>query len=49
MGGRPEHPHYTRPEEFRGWGVPPVLLSGDHGRVAEWREAQSRARDGSHL
>jgi tRNA (guanine37-N1)-methyltransferase len=49
MGGRPEHPHYTRPESFRGWGVPPVLLSGDHGRVAAWREAQSRARDGSHL
>ncbi len=49
MGGRPEHPHYTRPDLFRGWGVPQVLLSGDHARVAEWREAESRARDGSHL
>lgn len=45
MGGRPEHPHYTRPELYRGWGVPQVLLSGDHGRVAEWREVQSRLRD----
>lgn len=32
-----EEPHYTRPAEFRGWGVPEVLLSGDHGMVAEWR------------
>jgi tRNA (guanine37-N1)-methyltransferase len=49
MGGRPEHPHYTRPEVFREWPVPAVLLSGDHGRVAEWREQQSRARAGSDL
>jgi tRNA (guanine37-N1)-methyltransferase len=49
MGGRPEHPHYTRPEQFRGWRVPPVLLSGDHGRVAEWREQRSRSRDASDL
>jgi tRNA (guanine37-N1)-methyltransferase len=39
-----EYPHYTRPAEFRGWQVPDVLLSGDHGRVEEWRRAQSRAR-----
>jgi tRNA (guanine37-N1)-methyltransferase len=39
-----EYPHYTRPAEFRGWQVPDVLLSGDHGRVAEWRRAQSRER-----
>jgi tRNA (guanine37-N1)-methyltransferase len=49
LGGRPEYPHYTRPEEFRGWSVPPVLLSGDHGEVARWREAQSHRRAGSQL
>jgi tRNA (guanine37-N1)-methyltransferase len=32
-----EEPHYTRPAEFRGWAVPEVLVSGDHGRVEEWR------------
>jgi tRNA (guanine37-N1)-methyltransferase len=32
-----DHPHYTRPREFRGLAVPEVLLSGDHGRIAEWR------------
>jgi tRNA (guanine37-N1)-methyltransferase len=35
-----EEPHYTRPAEFRGWAVPDVLLSGDHGRVEEWRQQQ---------
>ena len=39
-----EYPHYTRPADFRGWEVPAVLRSGDHGRVAEWRRAQSLAR-----
>jgi tRNA (guanine37-N1)-methyltransferase len=39
-----EYPHYTRPAEFRGWEVPDVLRSGDHGRVARWRRAQSLAR-----
>lgn len=39
LGGGTEHPHYTRPAEYRGWGVPPVLLSGDHGAVARWRAA----------
>lgn len=39
-----EYPHYTRPPEFRGWGVPEVLLSGDHGRVARWRREQSLQR-----
>lgn len=38
-----EHPHYTRPAEFKGMGVPPVLTSGDHGKIAAWREAQARA------
>jgi tRNA (guanine37-N1)-methyltransferase len=49
LGGRPEYPHYTRPERFRGWSVPSVLLSGDHGQVARWREEQSHHRAGSHL
>ncbi|MBV8162282.1 MAG: tRNA (guanosine(37)-N1)-methyltransferase TrmD [Acidimicrobiia bacterium] len=39
-----EYPHYTRPAEFRGWAVPEVLRSGDHGRVERWRRAQSLAR-----
>lgn len=32
-----EHPHYTRPREFRGMEVPEILLSGDHGRIERWR------------
>ena len=44
LEGGLEYPHYTRPAEFRGWSVPEVLLSGDHGRIAEWRREQSRAR-----
>lgn len=36
-----EYPQYTRPPEFRGRMVPEVLLSGDHGRVDAWRQAQS--------
>ncbi|MBA4171028.1 MAG: tRNA (guanosine(37)-N1)-methyltransferase TrmD [Chloroflexi bacterium] len=42
-----EHPQYTRPEEFRGMRVPPVLLSGHHGEVNAWRrrEALRRTRD----
>ena len=39
-----EYPQYTRPAKFREWSVPEVLLSGDHGRVARWRRAQSLAR-----
>ena len=39
-----EYPQYTRPAEFRGWEVPEVLRSGDHGRVARWRRAQALAR-----
>lgn len=39
-----EYPQYTRPAEFRGWGVPEILLSGDHGRVARWRKAAALAR-----
>jgi tRNA (guanine37-N1)-methyltransferase len=39
-----EYPHYTRPATFRGWEVPEVLRSGDHGKVARWRRAQALAR-----
>ncbi len=39
-----EYPHYTRPPEFRGWKVPEILLSGDHGKVAQWRREQSLLR-----
>jgi tRNA (guanine37-N1)-methyltransferase len=46
LGGGPEYPHYTRPASYRGWGVPDVLLSGDHERVRRWRLDQSGARAG---
>jgi len=39
-----EGPQYTRPEEFRGWTVPPVLLSGNHAEIAAWRQEQSRLK-----
>jgi tRNA (guanine37-N1)-methyltransferase len=38
-----EYPQYTRPAVFRGWGVPDVLRSGDHAKVARWRKAMSLA------
>jgi tRNA (guanine37-N1)-methyltransferase len=38
LGGRVEHPHYSRPAEFRGWAVPDVLVSGDHAAIRRWRE-----------
>ncbi len=44
LEGGLEYPQYTRPADFRGWGVPDVLLSGDHGRIAGWRREQSRLR-----
>ena len=44
LEGGPEYPHYTRPPDFRGWHVPDVLLSGDHGKIEEWRREQSRRR-----
>jgi len=43
-GGLLEYPQYTRPAVFRGWEVPEVLRSGDHGRVARWRRAQALRR-----
>jgi tRNA (guanine37-N1)-methyltransferase len=39
-----EYPQYTRPADFRGWTVPDVLRSGDHGRIARWRRAQALRR-----
>ncbi len=43
-----EEPQYTRPAEFRGWDVPEVLRSGDHGRIARWRRAQALHRTLRH-
>ena len=43
-----EYPHYTRPPEFRGWAIPEVLLSGDHGKIARWRREQSLLRTWLH-
>ncbi|MGC1393409.1 MAG: tRNA (guanosine(37)-N1)-methyltransferase TrmD, partial [Coleofasciculaceae cyanobacterium] len=42
-----DYPQYTRPAEFRGWKVPDVLLSGNHGKIADWRKEQQiqRTRD----
>jgi tRNA (guanine37-N1)-methyltransferase len=42
--GRLEYPQYTRPRVFRGMAVPDVLLSGDHGAIADWRRQQSDRR-----
>jgi tRNA (guanine37-N1)-methyltransferase len=44
LEGMPEYPHYTRPRAHRGWEVPPVLLSGNHQRIREWRLQRSRER-----
>ncbi len=43
-GGLLDHPHYTRPEVYRGLKVPEVLLSGDHARIARWRREQAERR-----
>ena len=39
-----EYPHYTRPPEYNGWGVPEILLSGDHAKIEKWRREQSLRR-----
>jgi tRNA (guanine37-N1)-methyltransferase len=39
-----DHPHYTRPAEFRGMAVPEVLLSGNHAEVERWRRAAAEAK-----
>jgi tRNA (guanine37-N1)-methyltransferase len=43
LNGGLEYPHYTRPAEFRGWAVPEILLSGDHGRIDAWRRERVRS------
>jgi len=42
--GRLDHPHFTRPESFRGMRVPEVLLSGNHGEIERWRKAEADRR-----
>lgn len=44
QAGLLEYPQYTRPREYRGMAVPDVLLSGDHGKIAQWRRDQSLRR-----
>jgi tRNA (guanine37-N1)-methyltransferase len=44
LEGALEYPHYTRPAEWRGHGVPDVLLSGHHARIEAWRREQAAAR-----
>lgn len=39
-----EYPHYTRPPDFRGWGVPEVLVSGNHAAINRWRREQALVR-----
>ena len=43
-GGLLDYPHYTRPAEFRGVAVPPVLVGGNHAEIAKWRREQAIAR-----
>lgn len=38
----PDYPQYTKPEEFNGWKVPDILLSGNHKEIKEWRENMSK-------
>jgi tRNA (guanine37-N1)-methyltransferase len=42
LSGMVEYPHYTRPREYCGLAVPPILLSGDHAAIARWRRENSR-------
>lgn len=44
VAGLLDCPHYTRPPEYQGLGVPEVLLSGDHGAIERWRRQQAQAR-----
>jgi tRNA (guanine37-N1)-methyltransferase len=39
-----EYPHFTRPPAFRGWGVPDILVSGNHAKIEKWRREQSLRR-----
>jgi tRNA (guanine37-N1)-methyltransferase len=45
---RLEHPHYTRPADFRGWKVPEVLISGDHEAVRKWRDEAALTKTGKN-
>jgi tRNA (guanine37-N1)-methyltransferase len=42
LEGALEHPHYTRPAQFRGWMVPDILLSGNHSLIEAWRREQNK-------
>jgi len=44
VSGLLEYPQYTRPAEYRGWPVPPVLLSGNHAQIVKWRREQAILR-----
>lgn len=44
QNGLLEYPQYTRPQEFNGWKVPDVLISGHHGEIKKWRDEQSRIK-----
>lgn len=44
-----EHPQYTRPEEFNGWKVPEVLLSGNHKKIEEWKKEKSFERSKNRI
>jgi tRNA (guanine37-N1)-methyltransferase len=46
LEGGLEHPHYTRPAQFRGWTVPDVLLSGNHSLIEQWRKEQTKPSSG---
>jgi len=39
-----DYPQYTRPESFKGWHVPDILLSGNHAQITKWRNKQARAK-----
>lgn len=39
-----EHPQYTRPQTYRDWSIPPILISGNHGEIAQWRRHQAILR-----
>jgi tRNA (guanine37-N1)-methyltransferase len=46
LEGELEHPHYTRPAQFRGWTVPDVLLSGNHSLIERWRRERRQPTSG---
>ncbi|MFZ1721709.1 MAG: tRNA (guanosine(37)-N1)-methyltransferase TrmD [Microgenomates group bacterium] len=42
MPGKLSYPQYTRPRDYNGWSVPDILVTGDHQKITEWRQAQER-------